>query len=139
MGVEGTGDQRDRHVLTHPFPTRRYSDLLGLHRKPEQRWAAGDALDGCNAALPFDFLGDEEGFIGMLTFSENKDAFGGFDHARSNERRMRVLAFGHQQLRSEEHTSELQSLMRISYAVFCLKKNNANKKELTQLSIYYNR
>src|SRR3546814_9714421 len=28
--------------------------------------------------------------------------------------------------RSEEHTSELQSLMRISYAVFCLKKNNNN-------------
>src|SRR3546814_10529389 len=28
-------------------------------------------------------------------------------------------------LRSEEHTYELQSLMRISYAVFCLKKNNA--------------
>src|SRR3546814_5279611 len=30
------------------------------------------------------------------------------------------------QLRSEEHTSELQSLMRISYAVFCLKKKNKN-------------
>src|SRR3546814_1948530 len=30
--------------------------------------------------------------------------------------------------RSEEHTSELQSLMRISYAVFCLKKKNKNKK-----------
>src|SRR3546814_5533362 len=29
-------------------------------------------------------------------------------------------------LRSEEHTSELQSLMRISYAVFCLKKKNIN-------------
>src|SRR3546814_1592857 len=28
--------------------------------------------------------------------------------------------------RSEEHTSELQSLMRISYAVFCLKKKNSN-------------
>src|SRR3546814_4331027 len=28
------------------------------------------------------------------------------------------------EVRSEEHTSELQSLMRISYAVFCLKKNN---------------
>src|SRR3546814_7365927 len=28
--------------------------------------------------------------------------------------------------RSEEHTSELQSLMRISYAVFCLKKKNEN-------------
>src|SRR3546814_4313627 len=30
-------------------------------------------------------------------------------------------------MRSEEHTSELQSLMRISYAVFCLKKNNKAK------------
>src|SRR3546814_7768989 len=30
-------------------------------------------------------------------------------------------------LRSEEHTSELQSLMRISYAVFCLKKKNTAK------------
>src|SRR3546814_3661017 len=37
-------------------------------------------------------------------------------------------------IRSEEHTSELQSLMRISYAVFCLKKkktrNKHNKKQL---------
>src|SRR3546814_2815457 len=31
-------------------------------------------------------------------------------------------------IRSEEHTSELQSLMRISYAVFCLKKKNKSKK-----------
>src|SRR3546814_2176933 len=31
-------------------------------------------------------------------------------------------------LRSEEHTSELQSLMRISYAVFCLKKKKTNIK-----------
>src|SRR3546814_3108387 len=31
-------------------------------------------------------------------------------------------------IRSEEHTSELQSLMRISYAVFCLKKKNKNKQ-----------
>src|SRR3546814_3655183 len=30
--------------------------------------------------------------------------------------------------RSEEHTSELQSLMRISYAVFCLKKKNSNRQ-----------
>src|SRR3546814_2306023 len=32
-------------------------------------------------------------------------------------------------LRSEEHTSELQSLMRISYAVFCLKKKNDTNKQ----------
>src|SRR3546814_7090013 len=31
--------------------------------------------------------------------------------------------------RSEEHTSELQSLMRISYAVFCLKKNKQKQKQ----------
>src|SRR3546814_5379686 len=31
-------------------------------------------------------------------------------------------------IRSEEHTSELQSLMRISYAVFCLKKNTIEKR-----------
>src|SRR3546814_1808017 len=37
-------------------------------------------------------------------------------------------------LRSEEHTSELQSLMRISYAVFCLKKKKQNTQEApTQL------
>src|SRR3546814_824118 len=39
----------------------------------------------------------------------------------------------HNSSRSEEHTSELQSLMRISYAVFCLKKkkNQTNKKHTT--------
>src|SRR3546814_3986062 len=34
--------------------------------------------------------------------------------------------------RSEEHTSELQSLMRISYAVFCLKKKTHKPKDKTQ-------
>src|SRR3546814_3299708 len=40
------------------------------------------------------------------------------------------------QLRSEEHTSELQSLMRISYAVFCLKtkKNNIKIEELNKVT-----
>src|SRR3546814_20340667 len=37
--------------------------------------------------------------------------------------RPRAGASGDSDRRSEEHTSELQSLMRISYAVFCLKKN----------------
>src|SRR3546814_6340722 len=41
---------------------------------------------------------------------------------------VRTLRHG---MRSEEHTSELQSLMRISYAVFCLKK-----KKITQLNTY---
>src|SRR3546814_5587707 len=37
-------------------------------------------------------------------------------------------------IRSEEHTSELQSLMRISYAVFCLKKHNQNQHDSNQPS-----
>src|SRR3546814_9952007 len=60
-------------------------------------------------------------------------------HRRSHHRRLRQLDRGSEQLaqqrrqllhgefrlrRSEEHTSELQSLMRISYAVFCLKTKN---------------
>src|SRR3546814_7916090 len=36
--------------------------------------------------------------------------------------------------RSEEHTSELQSLMRISYAVFCLKKKNKHTQQNEQIS-----
>src|SRR3546814_10005175 len=40
--------------------------------------------------------------------------------------------------RSEEHTSELQSLMRISYAVFCLKKKNKQYSESYHTSSTYN-
>src|SRR3546814_2955977 len=39
-------------------------------------------------------------------------------------------------LRSEEHTSELQSLMRISYAVFCLKKTKQKNSIQTKLNNY---
>src|SRR3546814_6193804 len=53
---------------------------------------------------------------------------------RPRRRLRRILRGG--QRRSEEHTSELQSLMRISYAVFCLKKkthitNNTDRHENT--------
>src|SRR3546814_10637632 len=44
-------------------------------------------------------------------FAERADLFAGFSYAMG--------------IRSEEHTSELQSLMRISYAVFCLKKQKS--------------
>src|SRR3546814_10310006 len=39
--------------------------------------------------------------------------------------------------RSEEHTSELQSLMRISYAVFCLKKKKNNKSDKSEIPNKY--
>src|SRR3546814_5506485 len=45
------------------------------------------------------------------------------------------VRFEHEAKRSEEHTSELQSLMRISYAVFCLKTKTAQR--LPQLQTSY--
>src|SRR3546814_1259862 len=60
------------------------------------------------------------------------------DHQRADRpRRLPARAAGQGEgARSEEHTSELQSLMRISYAVFCLKKKkkinqNTNRKNTT--------
>src|SRR3546814_7593478 len=52
------------------------------------------------------------------------------DHALAGARARRDLvdAGAGQPVRSEEHTSELQSLMRISYAVFCLKKKKKTNK-----------
>src|SRR3546814_1328439 len=52
-----------------------------------------------------------------------------YDYAKSAaDRGLKVIiaGAGGAAHRSEEHTSELQSLMRISYAVFCLKKKNKN-------------
>src|SRR3546814_4504019 len=56
------------------------------------------------------------------------DREAGIDEQRPQRRQeRRAILFIH---RSEEHTSELQSLMRISYAVFCLKKKNQNYQDI---------
>src|SRR3546814_5736173 len=52
-------------------------------------------------------------------------------HVRARDRRVAEHFAG----RSEEHTSELQSLMRISYAVFCLKKKKKTNTEKEQTTI----
>src|SRR3546814_4278868 len=54
----------------------------------------------------------------------------GRDRLCGESRRARVRSYRGIMVRSEEHTSELQSLMRISYAVFCLKKKKNTKKTL---------
>src|SRR3546814_2234261 len=50
-------------------------------------------------------------------------------HLETRGKPRHLVAMAH---RSEEHTSELQSLMRISYAVFCLKKKKQNTNDKTQ-------
>src|SRR3546814_10542535 len=56
-----------------------------------------------------------------------RDRGGGAGRKSKGDRRRELLK--RLALRSEEHTSELQSLMRISYAVFCLKKKNIYRNE----------
>src|SRR3546814_6735757 len=77
------------------------------------------------AAIPVDFSADASGHVRSY-------ALFGDVQFRLTERLMFTVGFRYdhetnslgidQTARSEEHTSELQSLMRISYAVFCLKK-----------------
>src|SRR3546814_2943479 len=58
----------------------------------------------------------------LTVFTEN-------DRAQAFYRRYGFTDVGRNAFRSEEHTSELQSLMRISYAVFCLKNKNKHTNQ----------
>src|SRR3546814_10178929 len=105
---------RDHPKLTRPatpFPTRRSSDLVRealaecLSKSPDRR--DGNAF--CRGGRPVGSYLESR----ASGDSAAKDQGGG---------------------RSEEHTSELQSLMRISYAVFCLHKKTAQNMRQTNIS-----
>src|SRR3546814_8721553 len=86
----------------------------------ETKIEGGVVRDERRIAEEFDQLVDarrEQGLVRQKLDRQAVYRFGGGGH----------VAFG---IRSEEHTSELQSLMRISYAVFCLKKK---KREMNAL------
>src|SRR3546814_329306 len=105
--VEGAGDRLDLHVLTHSFPTRRAADL-------EAMLAAAPALAvvvGADGRIaPPERL---TGWLGLTDRPRYLSELGTSETGLSDDDR------------SEEHTSELQSLMRKSYAVFCLKKTKS--------------
>src|SRR3546814_4316700 len=88
-------------VMTPSFPTRRSSDLASISRSLR--------LNG--AAFLWRFQSGRKATCGTPRLSAQQAA------ARSAP-----VGVAPCSSRSEEHTSELQSLMRISYAVFCLKK-----------------
>src|SRR3546814_5171705 len=73
--------------------------------------------------------GSAAGHGGLFHWRGPRATDGGYHHC-GNDRQQGLHAAA---LRSEEHTSELQSLMRISYAVSCLKKKN---KAIYVLYIY---
>src|SRR3546814_8585141 len=60
---------------------------------------------------------------GGLLGTASTELFLAADGQDERQRSLPFLLMRQSRFRSEEHTSELQSLMRISYAVFCLKKN----------------
>src|SRR3546814_10454171 len=109
--VEGYGDHRDLHVLTLSFPTRLSSDLLDE--------AVFDLIQG-----------------GSTCFDPLK-GFNQLDALDLANYSLLTRLIGRQKFekRSEEHTSELQSLMRTSYAVFCLKKKNISKLNTTRMHV----
>src|SRR3546814_9894881 len=66
-----------------------------------------------------------------VNFMSNKEIHALEEYLNKEFEKLREENIQHrsaQHSRSEEHTSELQSLMRISYAVFCLKKKKKQKK-----------
>src|SRR3546814_9539548 len=106
--------------MTHSFPTRRASELFAgpLHRGIAHVARIDDAVvqrrvDDIDA--PAAGLHRRVG-QGGLRLGRIAEGFADREHAG---RRAAVA-------RSEEHTSELQSLMRISYAVFCLKQKKTD-------------
>src|SRR3546814_1195083 len=95
------GAHLDLHVLTHSFPTRRSADLVGT-----------------DFAL-------EIGGVRSPRFAIEENVWSGYLDEMTAFYRLQRSGVDTAD-RSEEHTSELQSLMRISYAVLCLKKKTYN-------------
>src|SRR3546814_6553267 len=98
-----------------PFPSpTRFRSVWHMDASLADSTANGN--DGSNFGTTADagFLGDARHFDGATTWI---DAGAGPSLALAGSLTVE---------RSEEHTSELQSLMRISYAVFCLKKKKIN-------------
>src|SRR3546814_9203365 len=99
---------------------RQRSRYLSLYSTPFQSSASGSALIERLMVLNSGerlALSSMKPIWSWATSSSAKMAFAG----RSGTHTAQSM---HSSGRSEEHTSELQSLMRISYAVFCLKKTN---------------
>src|SRR3546814_1393921 len=103
-----------------PYPTLFRSLALGVDQggrrlwKPARRIGAGAVALRLNENRPSRAEAPE----GVVEPAGDGDEFG----------RHRGVEVGTAKAgRSEEHTSELQSLMRISYAVFCLKKKNSTE------------
>src|SRR3546814_6232832 len=124
-----SSDLRLRPVRDHQHLVRLRREQLGVAHGKNRRGIQNDE------------------FVALAQFLEKRtEARGGQSRARvlggafdADHRQLRYARipaedFVDRAIRSEEHTSELQSLMRISYAVFCLKKKKDNIQHHTRLA-----
>src|SRR3546814_2547389 len=112
------GDQLELHVLTHSVPTRRSSDLAPMCVQSGASAMACPRPDSPSSTSSEPVMPCRASMAASTPASAARPACSGLDiESRRNA------------CRSEEHTSELQSLMRISYAVFCLKKKKTTSKQ----------
>src|SRR3546814_2599839 len=97
---------------------------LGNHLHVEVQRNRRDHAGG--ADVVDEFAAAHFAHLQLLALAEQVGGHGGDARGQGGFAGVAVAAYADQQHhgRSEEHTSELQSLMRISYAVFCLKKKN---------------
>src|SRR3546814_2657754 len=91
-----------------------------------------DSTDLLDLAAPHSII-RQPGGLGLLERDHRRSTASTIYAGASEVLRSMI---GEKALRSEEHTSELQSLMRISYAVFCLKKNTSNERITVEIIDY---
>src|SRR3546814_1547636 len=119
-------DHRDIPVLTPSFPTLRFSDLGATSPTAFDSGFAGVGGVAPTYGLAHTLFGSPSRARRVLARARRAKANAIASATASTQNGAQCPATA---LRSEEHTSELQSLMRISYAVFCLKKK---KKQATR-------
>src|SRR3546814_4039595 len=120
---------RELHGLTHSFPPRRFSDRRPLSRRKHQsrRNLSFVAPDPGQGFLKEGAHGRQRGPNVFVEPPDRDMLLHRLAVVRTLGKKVREQIAPDLLLdrsRSEEHTSELQSLMRISYDVFCLKKKN---------------
>src|SRR3546814_5760625 len=136
------GDTQDLHVVTHPFPTRRSADLL-LRRVAVELGLAHvevveaplERIETCPAAtISARALAPLDKLLDLSARFSTESTIWLLPKGRNAVKELALLPqpwqrmFHVEQSRSEEHTSELQSLMRNSYAVFCLKTKKTQQQ-----------
>src|SRR3546814_3098776 len=100
----------------HGYPSINMPD----DEETQHEWASG-------TSTPYPRRGSRE----QLPELGSRAIKAGFNRLLADPQNHRSVGLAHfvDAARSEEHTSELQSLMRITYAVFCLKKKKHNRKQ----------